>query len=127
LLAFGLTSPADLAIIFVLALLLFGPNKLPEIGKQLGTAMKELRKITDEFTSTVASVKSEVEPAFKTSVFEPARQSVPEVLAPAETVAHSVPVDGTSVTHEVPQTIPTGGLRISSLPPTVTGSPEKGE
>ena len=122
-----LTSPGDLAIIFVVALLLFGPNKLPELGKQLGTAMKELRKITDEFTGIASSIKSEVEPVFKTSVYEPPRQSVPEILAPAETIAQAVPVDGAEVKQDVPQSVPTGGLRISSLPPSVSSNAENGE
>ena len=126
-LALGFGSPADLAIIFVLALLMFGPKKLPELGKQLGSAMKELRKITDEFTGAAASIRSEVEPAFKTSVFEPSRQTIPEVLAPAETIAETVPAGETAVKKASSPTIPTGGLRISSLPPSVSGSADKEE
>ena len=41
-----LGSPADIAIILVLALIVFGPKRLPEIGKQLGQAMRELRDMT---------------------------------------------------------------------------------
>jgi len=106
---------------------MFGPKKLPELGKQLGSAMKELRKITDEFTGAAASIRSEVEPAFKTSVFEPSRQTIPEVLAPAETIAETVPAGETAVKKASSPTIPTGGLRISSLPPSVSGSADKEE
>jgi len=126
-LAFGFGSPADLAIIFVLVLLIFGPNKLPELGKQLGQAMKEIRKITDEFSGAAASIRSEVEPVFKTNLLDTTRRTVPEVLAPAETVEETVPVDASVVKHESPETIPTGGLRISSLPPSLSGSEDKGE
>ena len=63
-LAFGF-SPPDIAIILVLALIVFGPKKLPEIGKQLGQAMRELRKVTDEVTGAVHSVHSEVESVYK--------------------------------------------------------------
>lgn len=63
-LAFG-ASPPDIAIILVLALIIFGPKKLPEIGKQLGQAMRELRKVTDELTGAVHSVHSEVESVYK--------------------------------------------------------------
>lgn len=38
--------------IFVLALLLFGPKKLPELGKTLGKAMAEFRKASSELKST---------------------------------------------------------------------------
>ena len=38
-------QPTDIAIIVVVALIVSGPNKLPEVGKQLGQAMRELRDI----------------------------------------------------------------------------------
>ena len=60
-----LGSPADIAIILVVALLVFGPKRLPEIGKQLGQAMREMRKITDELTGTMHSVHQDVESAYK--------------------------------------------------------------
>ena len=58
-------SPADIGIILVLALIIFGPKKLPEVGKQIGQAMRELRKVTDELTGAVQSVHSEVESVYK--------------------------------------------------------------
>jgi len=41
-------GPIQIAIVLVIALILFGPEKLPEIGKQLGSALRELRKATGE-------------------------------------------------------------------------------
>lgn len=64
-LAFGFGSPADIAIILVVALVIFGPKKLPEIGKQIGQAMREMRKVTDELTGAMHSVSSEVESVYK--------------------------------------------------------------
>jgi sec-independent protein translocase protein TatB len=43
----------ELLLIMVLALLVFGPSKLPELGKMIGRAMREFRRATDEFRSTV--------------------------------------------------------------------------
>jgi sec-independent protein translocase protein TatA len=43
-------SAPDLAIIFIIALLVFGPKRLPEVGRQLGSMVRELRKVTGEFT-----------------------------------------------------------------------------
>jgi len=37
----------------VLALLVFGPSKLPELGRMVGRAMREFRRASDEFRSTV--------------------------------------------------------------------------
>jgi TatA/E family protein of Tat protein translocase len=43
----------ELAVIMVLALLIFGPDKLPDLGRRLGRAMREFRRASDEFRSTV--------------------------------------------------------------------------
>jgi TatA/E family protein of Tat protein translocase len=38
----------ELIVIFIVALLLFGPNKLPELARGLGRGVRELRKATRE-------------------------------------------------------------------------------
>ncbi len=43
----------ELAIIFLLALLLFGPRKLPEIGRTVGKFMHEFRRASDELKTTI--------------------------------------------------------------------------
>jgi sec-independent protein translocase protein TatA len=43
----------ELVLIFVIALLVFGPKNLPQLGKSLGRAMREFRKASDEFRSTI--------------------------------------------------------------------------
>jgi TatA/E family protein of Tat protein translocase len=43
----------ELLILGVLALLVFGPHKLPELGRALGRAMREFRRASDEFRSTI--------------------------------------------------------------------------
>jgi TatA/E family protein of Tat protein translocase len=40
-------------VIGVLALLVFGPSKLPELGRMVGRALREFRRASDEFRSTV--------------------------------------------------------------------------
>ena len=40
-------------VIGVIALLVFGPSKLPELGRMVGRAMREFRRASDEFRSTV--------------------------------------------------------------------------
>jgi sec-independent protein translocase protein TatA len=41
----GFIGPTEIVVILVIALLVFGPNKLPEIGKQVGHAYRELNKM----------------------------------------------------------------------------------
>ncbi len=49
---FGNLGMPELLVIFVLALLLFGPRKLPEVGKSLGNAIAELSKSAHELAKT---------------------------------------------------------------------------
>ncbi len=50
---FGSIGGPEILLIFVLALLLFGPRKLPEIGRALGKTVAEFRKATAEFKTTL--------------------------------------------------------------------------
>ena len=43
----------QMVIIGVIALLVFGPSKLPELGRMFGRAMREFRRASDEFRTTV--------------------------------------------------------------------------
>lgn len=50
---FGPVGGPELILILVLALLLFGPRKLPQIGRTIGKALAEFRSVTNEFKSTL--------------------------------------------------------------------------
>ena len=50
----------EIAVILLLALLLFGPKKLPEIGRTLGSAMRELKKAARDFTSSIEQIEDDV-------------------------------------------------------------------
>jgi sec-independent protein translocase protein TatB len=43
----------EMLVIGVLALLVFGPSKLPELGRMVGRAMREFRRASEEFRTTV--------------------------------------------------------------------------
>jgi sec-independent protein translocase protein TatA len=43
----------ELVLIFVIALIVFGPKNLPQLGRALGRAMREFRRASDEFRSTI--------------------------------------------------------------------------
>jgi len=47
---FGL-QPIHLVVVFVVALLIFGPRRLPELGRGVGKAINEFRKGTQEMTA----------------------------------------------------------------------------
>ena len=60
----GLGIP-ELILILVIALVVFGPKKLPEISKALGKSIKEFRNSTSDITDTVNTVKDVTDVAKK--------------------------------------------------------------
>ena len=45
---FAFIGTSEIVIVLAIALLVFGPSKLPEIGRQIGSAMREMRKMSSE-------------------------------------------------------------------------------
>ena len=59
----GLLQPMHLLLIFVIALIVFGPKKLPELGKGLGEAIRGFKKAMEEEPEAprLASTSTKVE------------------------------------------------------------------
>ena len=51
---FGRIGPMELILILVLALVIFGPSKLPEVGRSLGKAINEFKNSSKEITDDIA-------------------------------------------------------------------------
>jgi TatA/E family protein of Tat protein translocase len=77
----------ELLVIMVLALLIFGPDKLPDLGRRLGRAMREFRRASDEFRSTV---EQNLQLNADLDISSPSTSSV-------EPQAASAPVDASAV------------------------------
>ena len=57
----GLFQPMHLIIILVIALIIFGPGKLPELGKGLGKSIREFKKaMSGEEEKPATDVKKEI-------------------------------------------------------------------
>jgi sec-independent protein translocase protein TatA len=50
---FGSLGMPELIVIFVIALVIFGPRKLPELGRSLGRGIAEFKKATNELQNTL--------------------------------------------------------------------------
>jgi sec-independent protein translocase protein TatA len=50
---FGSIGMPELVIILVIALIIFGPRKLPELGRSLGKSLGEFKKASNELRSTL--------------------------------------------------------------------------
>ncbi|MGD1902439.1 MAG: TatA/E family twin arginine-targeting protein translocase [Geitlerinemataceae cyanobacterium] len=77
---FGIGLP-EMIVILVLALLVFGPKKLPEIGSSLGKAIRGFQDATKEFETELKESAKSVESA--SSVSKSAEPSVAEKASDA--------------------------------------------
>jgi sec-independent protein translocase protein TatA len=76
----------ELVLIFVIALLVFGPKNLPQLGRSLGRAMREFKRASDEFRSTIET-NLEINAPDHPAPFEPApvETAAAAALAPPDT------------------------------------------
>jgi TatA/E family protein of Tat protein translocase len=105
---FGPLGVPELIFILILALLIFGPKRLPEIGRTLGRGMAEFRKASNELKRSIntelaldeAATPAPAAPAW------PARAEPPALTTartPPAVVSPQVPVE-TQETLETPET-----------------------
>jgi sec-independent protein translocase protein TatA len=63
---FGIGLP-EMALIMVVALLIFGPKKLPEIGRSMGKAVRGFQEASKEFENEFKREAEQIEQAVKTT------------------------------------------------------------
>jgi TatA/E family protein of Tat protein translocase len=78
---------SETIFIFLLALLIFGPKKLPEIGRQIGKALNEFRRASNEFKAQIESEIANLE----REVDQP--QILPPTPPPAGSIASGTLTD----------------------------------
>lgn len=69
-------GPAEIVVVLLVALLVFGPHKLPEVGRQVGRGLRELRKLQD-------AVKGEIDQVMHAADVQPPRPVEPTAPLPA--------------------------------------------
>jgi len=100
---------SEMLFIFFIALLIFGPKKLPEIGRQIGEALTQFKRASNEF-------KAQLEDEVRNMEAEETRKKIapPEPPAPKPIALETIPRDAPH-----PEAAPTNGTGESlSVPPT---------
>jgi TatA/E family protein of Tat protein translocase len=81
---FGSVGVPELIIIFTIALIIFGPRKLPELGKSLGKSLAEFKRASNELKSTLdEEIRSEERRSAE-------RQEPPRVPAAVESIDDTI-------------------------------------
>jgi sec-independent protein translocase protein TatA len=78
-------GPLELMVILLLALVVVGPSRLPEVGRSIGKGLRELRKVQDEVRDSI-NFNLDAEPA------PPRPTPKPRAPRPAPSVADDDPV-----------------------------------
>jgi sec-independent protein translocase protein TatB len=88
----GAMSFGDTAFIFILALLIFGPKKLPEIARQVGKWLAEFKRASNEFKAQIQSEidQLEVKERQKKAQEEEEQKSLPATEPPPGAVHSSL-------------------------------------
>ena len=89
----------EMVFIFIGALILFGPKKLPEIGRQIGKALNEFKRASNEFKAQIETEIANLE-----------RETTPQILPPSEppqgALASGTMLDAPAVEHAPAQLTP---------------------
>ena len=81
----GSIGMPELIIIFVIALIIFGPRKLPELGRSLGKSLAEFKKASNELRNTLEEeirIEEQKDAASKST-------ATPSTSTPTGTVTHT--------------------------------------
>ena len=80
---------SETIFLFFLALIIFGPKKLPEIARQVGKALNEFRRASNEFKAQIESEISQLEMENRQQILPPSEPpkgavaALPLILEPA--------------------------------------------
>jgi sec-independent protein translocase protein TatA len=104
-------GPVELIIILVIALIVIGPGRLPDVGAALGKSIREFRKASSDITDAARVDTSPLPPATPPA---PATSVTTAPVAPAPTIAAPV---APAPTATAPVTTPSSPDDEAAAPP----------
>lgn len=93
---FGSIGMPELIVIFVIALIIFGPRKLPELGKSLGKSLNEFRRASNELRNSLEDEIRLEEQRDAQAKARPAEPAEPAEAAPRPRAVDEAQPRGTS-------------------------------
>ena len=64
---------SEMVFLFLLALIIFGPKRMPEIGRQIGKALNDFKRASNEFKAQIETEIANLE-----------RETTPQILPPTQ-------------------------------------------
>jgi sec-independent protein translocase protein TatA len=107
-------GPAEILVILVVALLVFGPNKMPDMARQAGRAFREFRRVQHHLRSEISGAVADLDVG---SMGDPSSTTGPE--------ASDMMGGGDPVPMLPPKDVPTTSPTPATPPPT-PGAPNGG-
>jgi sec-independent protein translocase protein TatA len=95
----GSIGMPELIIIFVIALIIFGPRKLPELGRSLGKSLAEFKRASNELKSTLEEEIRFEEQQQKVEVTRPVTHAAAEPIT-APVMVTTPPAEETIPVHQ---------------------------
>ena len=108
---FGSIGMPELIIIFVIALIIFGPRKLPELGRSLGKSLSEFKRASNELKSTL---EEEIRLDEQRTNLEASRAASAAAAAAAPPAVQATPGD---ISTAGPSATPADSTAIPPAPP----------
>jgi len=122
-------SLPHLVVLFVIALVIFGPQKLPELARMLGKATAEFRKMTNDFRYALEDEVRELDRQNRIREEQAAAARIAEAAkstAPAPSLEPAAPPEG-AVPRSIPETTVTATVEPPAEEPVQNTSPASNE
>lgn len=121
---FGSLGVPELLLIFAVILIVFGPRRIPEVGRMLGKAMGEFRKATDDLKNTI-------EREVRLEELKQITPTIQEFTTPFESISRTEPLVAETASATDPQSAPAGretgrGDAHATQPESVIAAPGPG-
>jgi len=98
---FGIGTP-ELLVILIVALIVLGPKRLPEVAKALGKGLAELRRATSGLTDELQNARIMLEQEAQAAVKKPAASASAPAATPLPAAQAAVPRGAESLVGETP-------------------------